>query len=574
MSLSAPVPETRRLTLAASLGELRLLPPASQDRKASLGPGYFRNILLSAPGLNTTESDVRAVLAEEADGGDAAPGAIDAAARALIDKARARGWEAWTVAAAPGRPAYTVMCDGAGRCRCDRVLPSGLRETVICDGKTCLHLYPDLGLGGRRTFSRFHRADLLPLPPWSVPAADDLARGADLRLVNDHTVAVVAGDRPCVQLVFAADGRLVERQAVDRPGGKLLGCEAYSANGLRDAAPPDLDPDLKDLVILPMPVRTREYVLGRYPPGQTLAYRTLPPEAALECLAAVGCWCGDETPDVLQGFYDRDDRRVGLQTLLFSSASTAALRFPEGTERLPLRRYGEQIRAHGRPESFVGPGDPPDGFFERLSALHEIAYRWREDNPAPVDEAEAGRLTRFLAECGSPELAWTAACVVLSGKDRPTPLPGGLGALKRRVLEAACETTAGAADLEYAARYELARLLFVTGDTGEARRRFEDLYFETLEKGELPPIDATFRKVLGPAGRRPCVGRRVLIGRPPARRGIPGGRVRGARRSGPGRRTGGSVLSDCRPARAGRRPASRPPITSPVRGGGTGRTFC
>ena len=41
----------------------------------------------------------------------------------------------------------------------ERTLAFGLVETVVCDGKTILHLYPEIGLGSRRPMSRFHRAE-------------------------------------------------------------------------------------------------------------------------------------------------------------------------------------------------------------------------------------------------------------------------------------------------------------------------------------------------------------------------------------------------------------------------------
>src|SRR5207244_3223198 len=105
-----------------------------------------------------------------------------------------------------------------------------LRERVACDGRTLLHLYPQLGLAGRRAVSRFHRADLSDLVPWYLPPAADLARGADLKLIGERTVAIVPrgadamkgkDGKPTpydrVHLLFTADGRLAERQIVRMP---------------------------------------------------------------------------------------------------------------------------------------------------------------------------------------------------------------------------------------------------------------------------------------------------------------------------------------------------------------------
>src|SRR5262249_36860905 len=174
----------------------------------------------------------------------------------------------------------------------DRVLPIGLREQVVCDGKTLLHLYPEIGLGARRTVSRFHRADFAELVPWVLPPAEELARGADLVNLDPQTVAIVphgaeaaraADGKPLpyvrVHLVFSG-GRLSERRLVEMPSARVLARETYAADGtiaLLDAAgkellvhrlktqpavAPNLRPDVRDLVVLPLPWRTREQVVA------------------------------------------------------------------------------------------------------------------------------------------------------------------------------------------------------------------------------------------------------------------------------------------------------------------------
>src|SRR5262249_35213572 len=204
------------------------------------------------------------------------PGAIDPAARALIDRARAAGWQAVTLPGRDGAPGVRVVHDGAGRYAYERRIGLGLRETVVCDGTTLLHLYPEIALAARRAGSRFRRAALAAVVPWVLPPADDLARGADLVLLDPSTVAVVprrpqAGKDaapPSVQmhLVFAADGRLAELRVVGFPSRQTFYRETYDAAGTvtaydaagkvlaehrlarADAAAPDLRPDLADLV--------------------------------------------------------------------------------------------------------------------------------------------------------------------------------------------------------------------------------------------------------------------------------------------------------------------------------------
>ncbi|HZY87780.1 MAG TPA: VIT domain-containing protein, partial [Gemmataceae bacterium] len=253
-------------------------------------PRLFTNLLSYAPGLDTWEADIEAVIeAEAAPQLQAAPGHIAPAARRLIEQARQGGWQALTLSAAKGQAGPTLVFDGRGRYACERTLPMGLREQVVCDGTTLLHLYPELGVGARRTVSRFHRAELLALVPWLVPPAEDLARGADLEAVDAHTVAVVphtpsknSTDKPTkslrLLLVFGDDGWLAERRLVAMPDNKLLRREVFDGKGgvrlldgegkelekhsytVRDAAAPQLQPDTAGLVVLPLPYRSREHV--------------------------------------------------------------------------------------------------------------------------------------------------------------------------------------------------------------------------------------------------------------------------------------------------------------------------
>ena len=115
---------------------------------------------------------------------------------------------------------------------------------MVCDGKTLRHLYPDLGIGAKRTVSRAHRAAFGRLAPWVVPSADDLARGCDVLAVEERTFAVVprgmAGQKNAkgkpisyvgLHLVFAEDGRLAERRLVEMPAKKTLQRETLDADG-------------------------------------------------------------------------------------------------------------------------------------------------------------------------------------------------------------------------------------------------------------------------------------------------------------------------------------------------------
>src|SRR5262249_25550904 len=101
----------------------------------------FFDLVSYAPGMNTSGADVLAVLEAEAPPDAASsPGRIEPAARELIDKARAAGWQTLTLTVPHGdKPTEVVIhFDGSGRYAYDRTLPLGLREQVVCDGKTLL----------------------------------------------------------------------------------------------------------------------------------------------------------------------------------------------------------------------------------------------------------------------------------------------------------------------------------------------------------------------------------------------------------------------------------------------------
>src|SRR5262249_15985675 len=115
----------------------------------------FHDLLAYAPGLNTSLSDLLSVLDAEARPDlRSKPGKIDRRAKALIDSLRKSAWRTYSIPAQGLAPAYDVTFDGTGKFAWERTLSSGLKEKVVCDGKTLHHLYPELGLAAKRTVSR------------------------------------------------------------------------------------------------------------------------------------------------------------------------------------------------------------------------------------------------------------------------------------------------------------------------------------------------------------------------------------------------------------------------------------
>src|SRR5262249_41666267 len=140
--------------------------------------------------------------------------------------------------------------------------------------------------------SRFHRSDFSAIVPWAIPAPEDLARGADLKLIDERTAALIphgasskkdAKGKPLpyrrIHFVFDADGQLAERQVGSIPQKKNPSRETYAATGavklldakgkelaahrftLKPAREPSLAANTKALVLLELPFRTREHIL-------------------------------------------------------------------------------------------------------------------------------------------------------------------------------------------------------------------------------------------------------------------------------------------------------------------------
>jgi tetratricopeptide (TPR) repeat protein len=487
-------------------------------------PRVFRDLVAYAPAMNTQPADILAVIETEAASAPAA-GQVAPAARALIDQARAAGWQALTL---PGADGFRLVCDGSGRYAWDRVLPVGLREQMVCDGKTLLHLYPEIGLGARRAVSRFHRAELAELVPWFVPPAEDLTRGADLICADERTVAVVphgadqaraADGKPLpylrTHLVFAG-GRLAERRLVEMPSARVVAAETYAPDGTvrllddagkevavrrlktEPAAAPGLRPDLRDLVVLPLPLRTPQHVAAakHLPPNGN--YAALDEETALALVGALFAVNSKELSQVVsQRYLARGDQRLGFHVLLTAAGLDAdPLALPKNRSHQPLARYLAGLR-RGTPDGKLARTEAAgNAFLQRLVALHDL-HRLGSQPKGSSEGTAPGPLERKMAleslrtgKASSLDWALLSLAQERLGEDEEMEKAIGNGLRK----------LADVPDLSYIADYERARLSLTNGRQQEAREIYQELYARALKSG-VPPIDPSFRAAFQTANK-------------------------------------------------------------------------
>ncbi len=490
----------------------------------------FNDLLAYAPGLNAMRADVLGVLdAEALPGVWNKPGKIDPAARKLLEKARLPGWQALTLPAEAGQPAFTVHFDSTGRFVYETVLPFGLREHVVCDGQTLTHLYPQLALAARRDASRFHRADLAAMVPWFLPPTDELARGADLQLVGERTVAIVphgvAGKKDAsyqvAQLLFAADGRLAERRVVRMPGGDIVSRLILSGDGtmrlldgkgqelavqqgkLVESKAPTLTADTKDLLVLPLPYRTSEHVRKSLKLEKKNDNELTLKEALPVFLAYVAEGNGNAAQRLFsQVFQVREQRQLGFYVLLAScgfNLDSDHLNVLGEHLDAPLAQYlalhtSPVLRKHAS-QWAVASVSWRDDFLQHLAVTHAILQRWQEPNVLKGDsarvEAEKRRAIDYVRKNHDSLFGWAMLCLIQDRAENDAALHGRLAELWP-LFEAN-------AALRFAARYEQAQ-------PGEGRQ----------EGRSEPGLPQAVRG--GPQGRGAAGGRRRPAQRAPGRR--------------------------------------------------------
>ncbi|NLS94449.1 MAG: hypothetical protein GXX96_20015, partial [Planctomycetaceae bacterium] len=512
-----------------------------RTRHTLYGPPEVVDLLTYAPGMQTTMVDVLAVLdAEAAIDGKPESGRIDPRARRLIERSRRAGWRRLAAERNEGL-LVDVVFDGQGRFRVDSETALGLKESVSCDGEHLWHQYPEIGLGAQRVGSRFYGNVARQLIPWLLPSAEELARGADVVAVDDRTVAVVPQthtnptrergqqthsqaapdlqvEQTELRLIFAADGRLAERQIVRSGSGEILLRETYDADGMvrlldsdgkerlkrvvvtEPCEAPDLTPD-PSLVVLPMPWRTREHVFSARGLEDDGAHEDWDREDALAVLAAeTACRRDSLLSTIGWCFLAKGDRRPGFYTLLLAAGVDWKPEHsdPYGVGQLfvPLESNAEDLIAHyaaaiGAGKDEVGPlGSAEDGFVRRLARLHDLWAEWQQaaaKEPSPQDRTKLEGETAELVK-QDQTMAFAASAMAAVAQY------GGSEAVAR-VGDAVETTLRDGGPRAFRLRFLHAEAVARSEQVARGQKLFRALVGDMLDARTIPRIDPQTRKI-------------------------------------------------------------------------------
>jgi len=470
---------------------------------------WLTDLTLYADGLRTTRADVLAALAAAAPTGHRPRrGMTEPGARKFLEAVRQGGWQRVRL----GAGAASLIVDRAGRFVMERTRPGTPAERVICDGRTLLHVYGEIGLAGRRTVSRFHRAELAAAVPWLVPPADDLTVGANVTLVDDRTVAVTPLDgrakaRFATHLVFTSDGRLAERRRVATSDGRTVRRLTFSPDGrvrllsaggnvlserryeVAAAAAPNLAPNLSALVVLPVPQRwtsrlnwAPETVAKQCPGWSEADAMSFLAAAALSGATtnpAKGAWAV-----IQKRFLDRGDRRLGFYVLAAATDKYPAV--PREHAGRPVGRYlaaCTQFAKGKNPAVFDNVGSAGQGFVQDLGRFRRL-WHTGQDKAARGKAAWHNEVLGYARVAGTTPLTWALLAQMASHAS-----PGSSAEYPK--LVEAFERFRDVPGMNYAARYEAARVLHKLNDP-KARERFAGLFIDALRSGVLPAVDEDF----------------------------------------------------------------------------------
>lgn len=556
-SQSSALASTEAIVRSSKIRDEQLLPRRNRwqsqlhYRKPSLDlrlqtATRFTDLLSHAPALNTSQADVLAIAAEQAETEfenelNDTFGHVSSGARRLIEAARAGSWERVTYPASEGGESFTILCDAAGRHIYSRIVSEGLREQVLCDGQTLTHTYADIGLGSKRAFSRFHRGAVESLVPWLLPSVEELSRHADVVLVDDHTVAIVPKQEEESEkqdgaeasaaawethLVFAADGRLSERRIVRSESKKVVWRTVYEADGTvriingddkelavvklkrEPVAAPDLNPDMSKLVVLPMPIRSSEYLSQRVAEDgkkETEADQQDSQLAMILAFMAEGKG-GEVASQVHKSFFKKGDKRDGFYVLLSRfphnltwvanvdgsdgrKRDVNLLPSPEGSPlRQFVRQYVSSVR-NKRPSVEFDVEGPENGFVQRLAKSNNLYHRWiagkaTSDRSKAQVKKELTEALQFVSSCKTDAYGWTLLSVI-----QPMIEAADLN----EMLATAAAKFEDSPQLAWVARMQRVRSLFKANKHQKARKLYGQLLKATVQQGSVPPLDANLR---------------------------------------------------------------------------------
>lgn len=504
-----------------------------QRSNVRVQPSAFFNLVSYAPGMRMTLEDVQAVLEAEAKPSvRIRPGTVDEKARDLFTTARALGWHQWSVPTGKKGESIQITFQGAGQFRYERKLTAGLREIVSSDGNEQLTLYPDLSIGARRSLSRFHRLALSQQIPFLLPLPEDLAFGADLKRIDNTTVALIPHrsdeqkndkkqKRSEIRFVFSDKGQFRERQIVEMPGAKILARMVCEPEGevklldekgkavvtikgtLRRAAPPKLNENLKELVLLNLPYRSVAYLnekLKDKSPGE------LSNSEALEKFASLitSNRPADASRLFRDRFHTRNQRQLGFYVLLASIGLPLTDDALDVMEEHPDSALAQYLSLHSSPtlrkhaaQWAIRSGSFKEGFLGELAQLHALHQRWQSTRVLSKDKRakELPRASEYVRQNKGTTFGWIILCDLQNRANELENEKQDVRAINRELAKL-FELFTDSPGFAYDAKYENARALLKSGQREQARQKFVQLWQSTIKEGGFPIIDSDFRTAL------------------------------------------------------------------------------
>lgn len=535
---------------------------SATSRPLAIPANSFCDLISHAPGMNTTWADVLNVLdteSAEAPGGRGSRRAagssnpaqqelrppmqktVDKSAIRLINRARSTQWEIVTLPTPDAKPPLTVTCNGEGHYTWTRIVSEGLEEQVVCDGDTLLHLYPEIGLGARRTYSRFHAETIRSLIPWLLPTAEELAHDFDIVKVDDNTVGLIphssenrvaraensappvaapkndttqGAPELMIHLLFDESGRLTEKQLLDRRSADIVQCVKFANDGTvtllgkdgnivteqqwkrRACDAPNLSPSLDQLVVLPLPYRTVEFDNKTDDPLHKLASNYS--EGHERKVVQI----------IRDDFFAKGDRREGFYVLLSrfprfltgehsvdgTDGRKVAFDLRPSAEGSALQQFVRQwinLQLDYSDARELDVAAPDDSFLHRVATARNFIARWKSgiatnDRTKAQIRTELDRTITFIDSCRSEQTNWTILTAVYSS------LPLDKFGAEFAAAAKAFEHHAG---LKFLVRQERARALFRTGRTKKARRIVRRMLRDQIQTHGRPYLDIELRNL-------------------------------------------------------------------------------